>query len=247
MPNNCIVLVGKNGVSLVTFFDAKLRILSTVLHPAFKIEALHCNPSVVNYQIIRQWSNELYKQLFPNSGGILSASIAAYLSKSTPFDEEIAAGQDIRPFWVISGTVYKELSNLALLLYDACPHAAGLERIWSSMGTILTKPRNRLDIRKTNDLAKVKLNIIRERRMDLAAKTHIERKVTTVSLLPDPVVVAEEDLEVGEVSGSQTDDVTIFMDFASDFEELLDEPVAENDCENHQIALRAIFGFGLLL
>jgi len=65
-----------------------------------------------------------------------------------PFDPSSIEqfGDDIISFWESCLGHAPELARFALHLYGICVNAASVERLWSTMGFIHTKRRNRLGV-----------------------------------------------------------------------------------------------------
>ena len=70
-------------------------------------------------------------------------------------------------WWEENGAQNKELQALAIKVLSQSCSSSAIERLFSTMGDIITKKRNRLSIEKTNDLAFVAANM---RLIELASK-----------------------------------------------------------------------------
>jgi hypothetical protein len=57
-------------------------------------------------------------------------------------------GGDIIDFWDLAKGQALELSRFALHLYGICVNSASVERLWSNMGFLHSKRRNRLYVSK---------------------------------------------------------------------------------------------------
>ncbi len=72
----------------------------------------------------------------------------SYQREAYPFD--IATfnqfGENIMDFWDSAKGQAPELSRFALHLYGICVNSASVERLWSTMGFLHSKCRNRLHI-----------------------------------------------------------------------------------------------------
>jgi hypothetical protein len=54
--------------------------------------------------------------------------------------------ENIMDFWEFTKGLAPELSRLALYLFGICVNAASVERLWSTMGFLHSKHRNRLHV-----------------------------------------------------------------------------------------------------
>lgn len=57
-------------------------------------------------------------------------------------------GENIMDFWDLAKGQAPELSRFALHLYGICVNSASVERLWSTMGFLHSKRRNRLHVSK---------------------------------------------------------------------------------------------------
>jgi hypothetical protein len=73
-----------------------------------------------------------------------------YQRKTYPFDIQIfnQLSENIMDFWEMVKGQSPELSHFALHLYGICVNSASVERLWSSMGFLHSKCRNRLYVSK---------------------------------------------------------------------------------------------------
>ena len=63
-------------------------------------------------------------------------------------------------FWRLltdKGSGVGELALIAVILFEICPHAAHIERLWCVMDGIHTKSRNRLALSKVTGAASIQL------------------------------------------------------------------------------------------
>ena len=95
-------------------------------------------------------------------GQKLLGQMMDYKVKQPPFILEVPADAcfNVKSWWLLLATQgVRELSNLAIFLYDICPHAAVTERIFSSMGWFHTDNRSRLDVASVHMLTAVKMSL----------------------------------------------------------------------------------------
>jgi hypothetical protein len=67
-----------------------------------------------------------------------------------PFNEEVTNQfkDDVLGHWEFAAPSAKELSFVSQRIFGICINAASVERLWSNMGFLHTKRRNRLNVSK---------------------------------------------------------------------------------------------------
>jgi len=70
--------------------------------------------------------------------------------------DDYAAHQEPRIFWKLQRHSAPELTRLMLRLYAFPVHSASVERLWSELGGVLTKTRNRTAFEKAFRIVKVR-------------------------------------------------------------------------------------------
>ena len=82
-----------------------------------------------------------------------------YRTRQKPFDIDLGDSEFPITWWSsMENNFSKEkdyLVQLALKLYSVTPHAAGCERVWSSLGWLYGKRRNRLELNKIENMYKL--------------------------------------------------------------------------------------------
>ena len=82
-----------------------------------------------------------------------------YRVREIPFDIEISASETPCTWWFSLEDNFPKgedyLVQLALKLFSVTPHAAGCERVWSSLGWIYGKRRTRLGLNKIENMHKL--------------------------------------------------------------------------------------------
>jgi hypothetical protein len=82
-----------------------------------------------------------------------------YRTRQKPFDIDLSDSEFPITWWSsMEDNFSKEkdyLVQLALKLYSVTPHAAGCERVWSSLGWLYGKRRNRLELNKIENMYKL--------------------------------------------------------------------------------------------
>lgn len=89
----------------------------------------------------------------------LMHQIKQYRTRQEPFDIRIGASEIPYTWWFSLEDCFPKgedyLVQLALKLFSVTPHAAGCERVWSSLGWIYGKRRNRLGLNKIENMYKL--------------------------------------------------------------------------------------------
>ena len=82
-----------------------------------------------------------------------------YRSREKLFDIELGATEHPTTWWVSMEDCFSKgedyLVQLALKLLSVTPHAAGCERVWSNLGWLYGKRRNRLGLNKIENMYKL--------------------------------------------------------------------------------------------
>jgi hypothetical protein len=132
-------------------WEQPLLLLSFVLHPHYGVETFHSTAKRVTYTDFGQWINYYYEVWFNDRPKSILLEFVKFKRGQYPFDPPTVQqfGQDIMSFWESCSGYTPELSCFALHLYSVCVNAASVERLWSTMGFIHTKRRNRLEVNKS--------------------------------------------------------------------------------------------------
>ncbi len=83
--------------------------------------------------------------------------------------DDYAAHQEPRIFWKLQRHSAPELTRLMLRLYAFPVHSASVERLWSELGGVLTKTRNRTAFERAFRIVKVRSQLRRKRKAELPA------------------------------------------------------------------------------
>ncbi len=129
-------------------WEQPLLLLSFVLHPHYGVKMFHSTAQRVTYTDFGQWLNyyyEIWYNIWPKS---ILLEFVKFKKEKYPFDPSSIEqfGDDIISFWESCLGHAPELARFALHLYGICVNAASVERLWSTMGFIHTKRRNRLGV-----------------------------------------------------------------------------------------------------
>jgi len=78
------------------------------------------------------------------------------LTLSSPYHEKFDSSLETPMSWWLSiKDKYKYLSELALMMFSITPHSAGCERVFSTLGWLYGKRRQRLELSKVESMALV--------------------------------------------------------------------------------------------
>ena len=232
------------------FVDPKLMILAVALHPGHRLVLFKANPQVLNFHFVKKLAGEFYREYCGGAEDeVNSRAVSSYMLNHAPYTDRVSTTEDIRPFWQISSDVHPALSKIAIFLYEACPQAAGLERIWSSMGNIMTKARNRIANDKARSLAVVKMYLLKEKEVRRTLPKLPEANEPAKELnVPNSVL----DLEHNELIDGYDNSVVASGADESAFDQLFfafnfidedDDLVSHEITEPDFITLKQIFGF----
>src|SRR4051812_32357315 len=84
--------------------------------------------------------------------------IKLYRSREKPFDIELSSTELPTTWWVSMEDCFPEGEDYLvqlLKLLSVTPHAAGFERVWSNLGWLYGKRRNRLGLNKIENMYKL--------------------------------------------------------------------------------------------
>lgn len=100
------------------------------------------------------------------------------------------------------------LASLAIHVLSFTPNSASCERIFSTMGNIKTKRRNRLTPQKTRDLAFIKLDVRRQQAIDGTLRKRLNRQFGSAPTGKgeDPSGSRLEEEELAQIACAQDDE-----------------------------------------
>ncbi|GBC08965.1 hypothetical protein RclHR1_08510001, partial [Rhizophagus clarus] len=115
-------------------------------------------------------------------------------------------------FWDLAKGDAPELSQFALHLYEICINSASVERLWSNMGFLHSKRRNRLNHKKVLGMSQLRTLIQPHKTSDSEDNEYSDVEDSEVEK-DDIIQVSDEENEddahtqpVGETSYSENDD-----------------------------------------
>jgi hypothetical protein len=131
-------------------WEQPLLLLSFVLHPKYRISYFNSSATNVSYSYFGQWIIYYYQVWFNKMPKKILREYLLYQREIFPFNLETYNQFDdnIIDFWESAIGLAEELSYFALRLFGICVNSASVERLWSNMGFLHTKHRNRLNVSK---------------------------------------------------------------------------------------------------
>ena len=129
-------------------WEQPLLLLSIVLYPKYRISKFKSSTKKISYTHFAQWLNYYYQAWFNEMPKKILREYLAYQREIFPFNPNTynQFEENIVDFWESAKGLAPELSRLALHLFGICVNAASVERLWSTMGFLHSKRRNRLYI-----------------------------------------------------------------------------------------------------
>ncbi|GES82705.1 ribonuclease H-like domain-containing protein [Rhizophagus clarus] len=121
-------------------WEQPLLLLSLVFHLQYRVSLFNKH--------FGQWVNYYYQVWFNKVPQRILREYLSYQREKYPFDMQTfnQLGGNIIDFWDLAKGDAPELSQFALHLYGICVNSASVEKLWSNMGFLHSKRRNRLDV-----------------------------------------------------------------------------------------------------
>jgi len=128
-------------------WEQPLLILSFFLHPSYKLQFFASNPKLSHINL-NKWVQYYYIKWFGKNPTSMIRELLAYKEKFFPFNESSLLELEKTPldYWSFLSDSTPELSQLATKLFSICVNSASCERLFSSMGFLHTKRRNKLNV-----------------------------------------------------------------------------------------------------
>jgi len=129
-------------------WEQPLLLLSWLLHPNYQMKKFKENIPNLNHVYLSKWLIYYYEAWSNMKSQSILREYEKFRKKQYPFDENTINqfNEDILDFWVWVTPTAKELGYVAQHIFGVCVNAASVERLWSCMGSLQTKRRNRLDV-----------------------------------------------------------------------------------------------------
>jgi hypothetical protein len=125
-------------------------------------------------------------QIWQNNGGDkkscgrLLAQMRNYELRRDPYDQEFDRQLETPMSWWLSiKDKHNYLCDLAIMMFSITPHSAGCERIFSTLGWLFGKRRQRLGLSRVEAMAKIRSFCVSNIRTELAyvSQKHTEDKI----------------------------------------------------------------------
>lgn len=131
-------------------WEQPLLLLSIVLHPQYRLTLFNNGIPNLSYTHFGQWINYYFQVWFNTVPQSILREYLSYQREMYPFDMSTfnQLNGNIIDFWDLARGQAPELSRFALYMYGICVNSASVERLWSTMGFLHTKRRNRLHVSK---------------------------------------------------------------------------------------------------
>ncbi len=128
-------------------WEQPLLILSFFLHPSYKLHYFTSNPKL-SYINLNKWAQYYFVRWFGKKPTSMIRELLAYKENKFPFNEPSLSELKNTPldYWSFLSDSVSELSQVAIKLFSICVNSASCERLFSSMGFLHTKRRNKLNV-----------------------------------------------------------------------------------------------------
>jgi hypothetical protein len=131
-------------------WEQPLLLLSWLLHPHYKMTKFKDDVLNLNHVYLSKWLIYYYEAWSRLKSKSILREYENFRKGLYPFDDQtIYQFEDnILNFWIWVMPMAKELAFVAQKIFGICINAASVERLWSCMGFLHTKRRNRLHVSK---------------------------------------------------------------------------------------------------
>ncbi|CAB4395944.1 unnamed protein product [Rhizophagus irregularis] len=215
---------------VIAIWEQPLLLLSFVLHPKYRLSKFTSNISNLSYTYFGQWLGYYYQVWFGEIPKSILREYLTYQREIFPFDSNTynQFNENIVDFWESAKGLAPELSQLALHLFGICVNSASVERLWSSMGFLHTKCRNRLHHQKVLAMSQLRSDILKMRKREEIDNTEKQYKRIHIAASVQPYNDEEEvDKEAEEETETQIN--------ISDCEEEADTEISIEDNNTSEI------------
>jgi len=127
-------------------WEQPLLLLSYLLHPEYRMEQFNNSVSNVNYSEFGKWLMYYYRAWSGKKPKCILNEFNNFRLAQYPFDLNTYRqfNNDIWRYWCFVSVSTNELGFVACRIFGICVNAASVERLWSCMGFLQSKRRNRL-------------------------------------------------------------------------------------------------------
>ncbi len=179
-----------------------------------------------------------------------------YRKREMPFDIEVGEDETPDDWWSSIEDSFPEnedyLVQLALKLFSVTPHAAGCERIWSSLGWIYGKRRTRLGLNKIENMYKLSAYYHANAKKELPyysvekSAEEIHQIFIDAHLNPDQDLLEleddlpdyyneEEEIVIGEEEELDLDKILNLDAFINTLEDIIEDSIDSIEEENNEV------------
>lgn len=127
-------------------WEQPLLLLSYLLHPEYRMKQFSNKIPSINYSEFGRWLMYYYRAWSGKEPKRIIREFDDFRLAKYPFDLETYRqfDNDVWRYWCYVSVSTKELGFVACRIFGICVNAASVERLWSCMGFLQTKRRNRL-------------------------------------------------------------------------------------------------------
>lgn len=214
-------------------FEDPIYFIALFLHPRCKKMAIsrhHTGDSIVRaaLEIAKVWHFERRDMI------VLCKELINYKNGDPPFDDfKESSNQSGRDIWEKFCGSSPYLRRFAMKVFSIVPHSAPCERLFSILGIMKTKPRNRLAVDKLNMLAQIKC--------DLASEVCSKKKTSEVhDSMVEGISMGIFDISLEDDGGhellDEEVDIVVFQNEVQNMEDFFDFEAFEHDNEVIDVA-----------
>jgi len=127
-------------------WEQPLLLLSYLLHPEYRMEQFNNSVSNIDYSEFGKWLMYYYRAWSGKEPKCILSEFNDFRLAKYPFDLNSYRqfNNDIWSYWCFTSVSTNELGFVACRIFGICVNAASVERLWSCMGFLQSKRRNRL-------------------------------------------------------------------------------------------------------
>jgi hypothetical protein len=129
-------------------WEQPLLLLAFLLHPGYRTDKFNPQVETLSFPHLGRWVTYYYCAWFKEDPTVLLVELEAYRQKKYPYNDITARqfNNDILGFWNHVCGYSKELYRVAERIFSIAVTTASLERLFSTMGWLHSKRRNRLSV-----------------------------------------------------------------------------------------------------
>lgn len=129
-------------------WEQPLLLLAFLLHPGYRADKFNPQIETLSFPHLGKWVTYYYCAWFNEDPTVLLVELEAYRQKKYPYNDATAQqfNNNILEFWNYVRGYSKELYRVAERIFSIAVTTASLERLFSTMGWLHSKRRNRLAV-----------------------------------------------------------------------------------------------------